>query len=169
GVVDPHAGRVERSFRLPVDRGLAYSDGLLWGWDFGHSALVGVDAATGHRQRSIALPGFSDLPMAADGSAAMLVEGPDGLARVDLRTGRVTATSAVAPLNISRDNAGRWWGVVVGGTRVACLDGRTLRMLGGFRVRSVDGLQVLGERLYASDPGSAQIVAYVLSQLRGVG
>ena len=167
GIIDPAAGTVTRTFRLPVDRGLAYTDGLLWGWDAATSTLVGADPTTGAKVRSMNLPGFNDLTLEPDGHA-LILGGPEGLARLDVRTGVVTATTAETPLNLSRDGAGRFWGAV-GGHRLEAFASESLRVVRSYRVRGLDLVRVSGNVLLATDRATGRVRVFALDRLASGG
>ncbi|HET7309800.1 MAG TPA: hypothetical protein VFJ17_00580 [Mycobacteriales bacterium] len=163
GIVDATAGTVVRTFRLPVNRHLAYADGLVWGWDDATSTLVGADPLSGDQERVVQLPGFSDLLMEPDGHALVLAEST-GLARFDTRTGNVTAATSLVPLNLSRDRAGRLWGVVPGRALYA-FDPTSLRVLRAYRMSGLGLVQVAGKLLIASDSVTGQIRSFALGPL----
>lgn len=163
GVIDAAAGTVSRTFRLPLDRGLAYTEGLLWGWDALTSTLVGVDPTTGSKVRSLSLPGFNDLTLEPDADG-LILRSPDGLARVDARTGVVTATTAETPANLSRDRAGRLWGVV-GGNRLEAFAPLSLRVVRCYRVRGLDLVHVSGNVLLATDRATGRVRVFALDRL----
>lgn len=165
GIVNAAAGTIMRTFTMPVDRQLAYADGLVWGWNDATSTLVGVDPATGVEARSMSLPGFSDFVMQSDGVALVLSES-QGLARVDTRTGTVTATSAESPLNLSRDGAGRLWGIV-DGTRLEAFNPTSLRVVRTYWVQGLDLVHVSGNLLIVTDRDTGNVVVYALDRITG--
>lgn len=163
GIINAAAGTVVRTFKLPVDRQLAYADGLVWGWEDATSTLVGADPATGEEARSMSLPGFSDVLMQSDGASLVLSES-HGLARVDTRTGTVTATSTESPLNLSRDGTGRLWGVV-DGTRLEAFDPTSLRVVRSYWVQGLDLVHVSGNLLVVTDRDTGNVLVYALDRL----
>jgi hypothetical protein len=163
GILDVTAGKVIRTFRLPVYRRLAYADGLVWGWDVATSTLVGADPLSGDRARSVRLVGFSDLVMEPDGYALVLDDSA-GLARFDTRTGTVTAATSLSPLNLSRDSAGRLWGVVPGRALYA-FDSASLRAVRAYRMSGLDLVHVSGNVLVATDASTGQVRTFDLDRL----
>ena len=163
GILDVTAGKVIRTFRMPVYRRLAYADGLVWGWDVATSTLVGVEPLSGDRARTIRLPGFSDLVMEPDGNALVL-DDTDGLARVDTMTGNVTAATSLSPLNLSRDSAGRLWGIVPGRALYA-FDPTSLRAVRAYRMSGLELVHVSGNLLVATDSNSGQVRTFDLRRL----
>lgn len=155
GILDVTAGRVIRSFPLPVYRRIAYADGLVWGWEIATSTLVGADPLSGDQARSVRLPGFSDLVMEPDGNA-LLLDDSGGLARVDTRTGRATASTSLTPLNLSRDSVGRLWGAVPGHGLYA-FDPTTLRVLKAYQAPGVDLVHVSGKLMVVTDGNTGQV------------
>ena len=163
GILDVRAGKVTRTFGMPVYRRLAYADGLIWGWDIATSTLVGVDPLSGDRARSARLQGFSDQVMQPDGNALLLDDGA-GIARFDTRTGNVTAATPLSPLNLSRDSAGRLWGVVRG-AMLDAFDPTSLRVVKSYRVRGLDLVNVSGNVLLATDRATGRVRAFSLDRL----
>ena len=163
GIIDATAGKVVRTFPLPVYRRLAYADGLVWGWDNINSTLVGVDPAAGDTARSVRLPGFSDVVMQPDGGALVLSEA-HGLARFDTQSGTVTAATSLSPLNLSRDRAGRLWGVVPGRALYA-FDPTSLRAVRAYRMSGLDLVLVSGKVLVATDRDTGQIRTFAFDRL----
>ena len=111
------------------------------------------------------LPGFSDLVLQPDGAALVLSES-HGLARVDTRTGTVTATSAESPLNLSRDSARRLWGVV-DGTRLEAFEPTSLRVVRSYWVQGLDLVHVSGNKLIVTDRDTGNVLVYSLDRLTG--
>jgi hypothetical protein len=163
GILDVTAGKVIRTFQLPVYRRLAYADGLVWGWDLATSTLVGADPLSGDRARSVRLPGFSDLVMEPEGDALVL-DDSTGLARIDTRTGNVTAATSLSPLNLSRDSAGRLWGVVPGHALYA-FDPTSLRAVRAYRMSGLELVHVSGKLLIATDADTGQVRTFDLGRL----
>lgn len=163
GVLDVTAGKVTRTFPLPVYRRIAYADGLVWGWDVATSTLVGVDPLSGDQARSARLPGFSDLVMQPDGNA-LILDDTTGLARIDIRTGDVTAATSLSPLNLSPDGAGRLWGIVPGRALYA-FDPTTLRAVRAYRMSGLDLVHVSGNVLVATDASTGQVRTFDLDRL----
>jgi hypothetical protein len=165
GLLDPVKGRVLRTFAMPVDRSLAYADGLLWGWDLPRSLLVGVNPARGTRVRAFNLPGYADRPLTALDAQTLLIGGPDGTAELDVVTAAAPAYTHAGAVNFSSDTGGRLWGVVDGRTLVE-LDPLTLRMLHSYSVAHLDLVLVAGDRLFAADGRSGEVRAFDLTKLR---
>lgn len=165
GVLDAGKGRVLRTFAMPVDRSLAYADGLLWGWDLPHSLLVGVDPNRGVRMRAIDLPGYADRPLTALDARTLLIGAPDGTAELDVVTGESPAYTRVGAVNFAADGAGRLWGVVDGRSLVE-LDPMTLRTLRSYSVAHLDLVLVAGDRLFAADQRTGEVRVFDLGKLR---
>jgi hypothetical protein len=165
GLVDPVRGRVTRSFPMPVDHGLAYASGLLWGWDVARSQLVGVDPATGKRVHVFGLPGFSDLPFLAAGPDRLVMAAPHGIALVDTSTGQVTAYTTVSPVNLVADGLGGLWGVT-NGDDLFELDAASLATLRSYRVPGLDVITIAGDRLFAGERSGGRVRVYDLLRLR---
>ena len=159
--------RFENNRRIlhAVDRSLAYADGLLWGWDLSHSVLVGVDPARGVRVRAFNLPGYADRPLTALDARTLLIGAPDGTAELDVVTGAAPGFTHVGAVNFAADGAGRLWGVVDGRSLVE-LDPLTLRMLRNYSVAHLDLVLVAGDRLFAADRQSGEVIAFDLTKLR---
>lgn len=164
GILDVRTGEFVRTFQMPVYRRLAYADGLVWGWDLANSRLVGVDPLSGDQERSVQLLGFSDRVMEPDGNALVLDDSA-GLARFDTRTGNVTAATSLSPLNLSRDSAGRLWGVVQG-RDLDAFDPTSLRVLKSYRVSGLDLVTVSGNRLVATESRTGHVRVLDFDRLR---
>ena len=165
GVVDPGGARVERTFTLPIDRGIVVTGGLIWGWDVRSQTLVGVDLSTGRRMKAIHLPGCADLPFVADGSDAVLMRGPDGLVRVDLQNATVTARADLAPVAAVPDARGHVW--AVDGAQLVELDATTLRMIRRYAAGRADAAQVVAGSLFVADNGAGRVRVFALDRLAG--
>ena len=166
GLLDSAGGRVVRTFAMPVDRSLAYADGLLWGWDLRRSLLVGVDPARGTRVREFLLPGYSDRPLMALDSATLLIDAPSGTAELDVATGRALAYTDAEALSYARDSTGALWGVGDGLTLVE-LDPATLRTLRSYSLKDLALVLVAGNRLIAADHVRGVVESFDLARLRG--
>lgn len=166
GLLDVAGGRVVRSFAMPVDRSLAYADGLLWGWDVRRSLLVGVDPARGTQVREFSLPGYSDRPLTALDSETLLIDAPSGTAELDVATGQALAYTHAEALSYARDSTGALWGVVDGLALVE-LDPATLRTLRSYSLKGLDLVLVAGDRLIAADHVRGVLESFDLARLRG--
>jgi hypothetical protein len=166
GLLDAAGGRVVRTFAMPVDRSLAYADGLMWGWDLRRSLLVGVDPARGTRVREFALPGYSDRPLTALDSETLLINAPSGTAELDVATGQAPAYTHADALSYARDSTGALWGVVDGLALVE-LDRVTLRTLRSYSLKDLDRVLVAGNRLIAADHVRGVVESFDLARLRG--
>ena len=165
GLLDVNRGRVLRTFSMPVDRSLAYADGLLWGWDLRRSLLVGVDPVRGAAVREFSLPGYSDRPLTAMGAETLLIDAPDGTAVLDVATGQALAYTHAEAVSYTRDSTGALWGIVDGHELVE-LDPTTLRMLRNYSVADLDLVVAGGNHLFAADHVSGVVRFYDLKQLR---
>lgn len=169
GLVDAQRGRVTRTFAMPVDHALTYTDGLLWGWDRRTSTLVGVDPARGVGTRRYVLPGFADVPLTADGAGGLLLAAAGGTVRVEASTGRVAARTPAVATNWVPDGNGLLWGAV-GGQRLVALDRKTLVMKESYTVANLDLLSVSAGKslLYAGDHATGRIHVLDLRHLRSL-
>lgn len=166
GLLDVTGGRVVRTFAMPVDRSLAFTDGLLWGWDLRRSLLVGVDPARGTRVREFSLPGYSDRPLMALDSETLLIDAPSGTAELDVATGQAPAYTHAEGVSYARDSTGALWGVVDGLSLVE-LDSATLRTLRSYSVKDLDQVLVAGNLLIAADHVRGVVESFDLARLRG--
>jgi outer membrane protein assembly factor BamB len=162
--IDPRSGVVLRQFDAPPGRGVVYADGLLWVWDLVGQQLVGLDPASGQYLRAIALEGFRGLPLIGDGPTAVVMQGPGGLARVDVRAGTVTATTPITTTDVSRDSSGRLWAVVAG-THLIVLDGETLAMIHDYRVPPMDLVHAADGRVFFTERSTGRVGVYDVSDL----
>lgn len=165
GLLDAAGGRVLRTFAMPVDRSLAYADGLLWGWDIRRSLLVGVDPGRGTRVREFSLPGYSDRPLMALDSETLLIDAPAGTAELDVATGQAPAYTHAEALSYARDSTGALWGAVDGLALVE-LDPATLRTLHSYSLKDLDLVLVAGSRLIAADHVRGVVESFDLARLR---
>ena len=165
GLLDVARGRVVRTFAMPVDRSLAFADGLLWGWDLRRSLLVGVDPVRGTQVREFSLPGYSDRLLTALDSETLLIDAPAGIAELDVATGQAPAYTNVEVLSDATDSTGALWGVVDGLALVE-LDPATLRTLRSYSVKDVDLVLVAGNRLIAADHVRGVVESFDLARLR---
>lgn len=164
GRIDPRSGRVLRQFDAPAGRAVVYADGLLWVWDLAPQRLLGLDPASGRYIRAIRLNGFTGLPLIEDGPTAIVMQGPIGLARVDVHTGAVTATTRITTTDVSRDSSGRLW-AIVDGTHLVVLDGATLAMIHDYRVPTMDLARVADGRVFFTERSTGRIGVYDMSDL----
>ena len=167
GLLDAQHGKITRSFTMPVDHGLAYADGLLWGWDRPAHTLVGVEPGHGRAVRHYALPGFADVPLTADGNGGLLLAAAGDTVRIEAATGRVAARATVTAANWVPDGAGLIWGIV-GGRRLVALDPATLAMRESYSVTNLDLLAISadGTKLYASSDATGRVRLFDLNALR---
>jgi hypothetical protein len=164
GRIDPRSGRVLREFDAPFGRAVVYADGLLWVWDLARQQLLGLDPTTGQHIRAVALSGFSGLPLIGDGPNAVVMHGPSGLARVDVRRGAVTATTRISTTDVTRDSAGRLW-AIVDGTHLVVLDGATLAMIHDYRVPTMDLVRVADGRVFFTARSTGRVGVYAVRDL----
>ena len=162
--IDPRSGGVPGNFGAPAGRSVAYADGLLWVWDLGRQQLLGLDPATGHHIRAIDLDGFNEQPLIDDGPTAVILRGPTGLARVDVRTGVVTATTRITTADVSRDSSGRLW-AIVDGTNLVVLDGASLTMIRSYQVPPMDLVHVADGHVFFTERGTGRVGAYNVNDL----
>jgi len=162
--IDARSGRVLRHFDAPAGRAVVYADGLLWVWDLARQRLVGLDPASGRHIRAIALKGFTGLPLIEDGPTAIVMHGPSGLARVDVHTQAVTATTRITTTDVTRDSSGLLW-AIVDGTHLVVLDGATLAMIHDYWVPTMDRLQVADGRVFFTERSTGRVGVYDVSDL----